>query len=66
MAYGVPVPDQKMTQLVELLTKKMVPFFGVHKALLSDCGTNLLSHLMFDVCAKLAITKLNTVTTACH
>ena len=45
------VPDQKR------LIKKMVPFFGVH-------GTNLILHLMTDVCAKLGITKLNT--TAYH
>ena len=40
----------------------MVPFFGVPEALLSDRGTNLLSQLMTDVCAKLGITKLNTTT----
>ena len=33
---------------------------GVLKALLSDRGTNLLSHLMCDICALLGITKLNT------
>ena len=59
-----PVPDQKMTPLVELLTKEVVPFFGVPEVLLSDCGTNLHSHLITDVCAKLGITKLNT--TAYH
>ena len=59
-----PVPDQKATQLVELLTKEVVPFFGVPEALLSDHATNLLSHLMTDMCAKLGITKLNT--TAYH
>ena len=56
-----PVPDQKMTPLVELLTKEVVPFFGVPEVLLSDCGTNLHSHLITDVCAKLGITKLNTI-----
>ena len=60
-----PVPDQKTTRLVELLTKEIIPFFGVPEALLSaDRGTNLLSHLMTDVCARLGITKLNT--TAYH
>ena len=59
-----PVPDQKTTRLVELLTKEVVPFFGVPEALLSDRGTNFLLHLMTDVCAKLGITKLNT--TAYH
>ena len=57
-----PVPDKKTTPLVELLTEEVVPFFGVPEALLSDRGTNLLSHLMSDVCAKLGITKLNTAT----
>ena len=43
-----PVPDQKTTRLVELLTKEIIPFFGVPEALLSDRGTNLLSHLITD------------------
>ena len=34
--------------------------FGVPEALLSDRGTNLLSHLMKDVCKLLGIRKLNT------
>ena len=38
--------------------------FGVPEALLSDRGTNLLSHLMEDVCKLLGIHKLNT--TAYH
>ena len=42
-----PVADQK-TALVQLLTKEVI--FGVPEALLSDRGTNLLSHLMRDVC----------------
>ena len=37
---------------------------GVPEALLSDRGTNLLSHLMRDVCELLGIEKLNT--TAYH
>ena len=55
-----PVPEQKMTSLVELQTKEVVPFFGVPEVLLSDRGTNLLSHLITDVCAKLGNTKPNT------
>ena len=55
-----PVPDQKATTLVQLLTKEVIPFFGVPEALLSDRGTNLLSNLMPDVCVKLGIEKLNT------
>ena len=34
--------------------------FGVPEAFLSDCGANLLSHLMLDVCAFLGVEKLNT------
>ena len=59
-----PVSDQKAVTLVELLTKEVIPFFGVPEALLSDRGTNLLSHLMRDTCALLGIEKLNT--TAYH
>ena len=55
-----PVPDQKTIRLVKLLVKEVVPFFGVPDALLSDRGTNLLSHLMRDVCAMLGTKKLNT------
>ena len=58
------VPDQKAIRLVELLTKEVIPLFGVPEALLSDRGTNLLSHLMSDVCARLGSMKLNT--TAYH
>jgi len=56
------VPDQKTNRIVELLTKEVIPFCGVPEAVLMDRGTNLLSHLMWDVCSKLGITKLNTTT----
>ena len=56
-------PDQKTTRLAHLLTKEIIPAFGVPDALLSDRGTNLLSHIMRDVCELLG-TKLNT--TAYH
>lgn len=59
-----PVPDQKAIQLVKLLTEEVIPLFGVPEALLSDRGTNLMSHLMLDICKKLRIRKLNT--TAYH
>ena len=59
-----PVPDQKTERIMKLLTEEIVPFFGVPDALLTDCGTNLLSHLMLDVCKLLGIKKLNT--TAYH
>ena len=59
-----PMPDQKSQRIVELLVNEVIPLFGVPEALLSDRGTNLLSHLMCDICALLGITKLNT--TAYH
>ena len=58
------VPDQKTSRIAELLTKEMIPFFGMPEAILTDRGTNLLSHLVRDICSNLGITKLNT--TACH
>ena len=59
-----PVLYQKAERLVRLLLNEVVPFCGVPEALLSDRGTNLLSHLMTDVCRLLGIKKLNT--TAYH
>ena len=38
--------NQKATTLAKLLVEEVVPVFGVPEALLSDRGTNLLSHLM--------------------
>ena len=48
-------PDQKAITLPTLLVKEIVPMFGVPEAILSDRGTNLLSHLMQDVCKLLGI-----------
>ena len=59
-----PVPDQKAVQLAKLLVEEIVPLFGVPESLLSDRGTNLLSHLMTDLCKMLGTKKLNT--TAYH
>ena len=59
-----PVPDQKSERIARLLCEDVVPLFGVPEALLSDRGTNLVSHLMLDVCTLLGTTKLNT--TAYH
>ena len=53
------VPDQKTNAIVEMLTKEVIPFCGTLEAALIDRGTNLLSHLVRDVCSKLGITKLN-------
>ena len=61
MVYGLCyMPDQKAERIVNLLTQEIIPMFGVPEALLSDIGTNLLSHLMQDVCKMLGIRKLNT------
>ena len=45
-------PNQKANaiRIVRLLAEEIVPVIGVSDALLSDRGTNLLSHLMQDVC----------------
>jgi len=59
-----PAPDQKAIRIVRLLTEEVLPMVGVPEALFSDRGTNLLAHVMQDVCALLGITKLNT--TAYH
>ena len=58
------VTDQRAECIARLLCEEVVPMFGVPEALLSDRGTNLLSHLMLDVCRLLGIEKLNT--TAYH
>ena len=58
------IPDQKTQRIVRLLVEEIIPVFGVPEALLSDRGTNLLSHLMKDVCSLLGIEKYNT--TAYH
>ena len=55
-----PAPDQKAIRIVRLLAEEIVPVIGVPDALLSDRGTNLLFHLMQDVCQLLGVTKLNT------
>ena len=58
------IPDQKTERIVRILVHEIIPFCGVPEALLSDRGTNLLSHLMMDTCELLGIRKLNT--TACN
>ena len=58
------VPDQKTHRIARLIVEEIVPMVGVPEALLSDRGTNLLSHLMRDVCELLGVEKLNT--TAYH
>ena len=59
-----PVPDQKTIRLSRLLVEDVISLFGVPEALLSDRGTNLLSHLMQDLWKMFGIKKLNT--TAYH
>lgn len=60
-----PVPDQKSLRIARLLVEEVVPLFGVPEALLSDRGTNLLSHLMQEVCQMLGVKKLNTIAYQC-
>ena len=45
-----PTPDQKAVRIAKLLAEEVVPVIGVLEALLSDRGTNLLAHVMQDVC----------------
>ena len=52
--------DQKAVQIAIQLAKEVIPTLGVPEALLSDCGTNLLSCLMQDICKLLGVKKLNT------
>ena len=40
-----PIPNQQTVHIVRLFAEQVVPMFGVPEALLSDRGTNLLSHL---------------------
>ena len=56
-----PMPDQKSIRIAQILAEEVVPFIGVPEALLSDWGTNLMSHLMRDLCDLLGIKKLNTM-----
>ena len=44
-----PPSDQKAERNARLLVEKIVLFFGVSEALLSDRSTDLLSHLMKDI-----------------
>ena len=53
-------PDQKAQRIACLLAEEVVTFCGVPDGVLSDRGTNLLSHLVQDVCRLLGIKKLNT------
>lgn len=55
---------KKAVCIARLLDEEAIPLVGVPEGLLSDRGTNLLSHLMQDVCEMLGIKKLNT--TAYH
>ena len=44
------MPDQRTPRVARILVQEVIPLFGVPEALLSDRGTNLLSHLMQDLC----------------
>ena len=54
-----PVSDQKSISIARLLAEQVIPVHGVPEALLSDHSTNLLSHLMTDLCKMLGFNKLN-------
>ena len=55
-----PTPDQKAIHLAKLIAEEVLPQFGVPDAILSDRGSNMLAHVMGDVCQLLGVTKLNT------
>ena len=61
-----PAPNQKARRVTRLLCEEVVQMFGVPKALLTDRGANLLSHLVQDVCVLLGIEKLNITTYHLH
>ena len=54
-----PLADQKAKTIAKILVEEVIPFIGVPESLLSDRCTNLLSHLMKELCSMLGITKLN-------
>ena len=58
IAYALP--DQKELTIVHIVVKEGIIFFGLPEALLADQGTNLLLHLMKDLCKLLRVTTLNT------
>ena len=64
LAIVCALANQKAQMIVKVLIEGVIPFFGVPESLLSDRGTNLLSHLMKEICSMLGIIKLNT--TAYH
>jgi transposase InsO family protein len=61
MVHGISHARPKSERIAILLVEEVVPFFGVPEVLLSDSGTNLLSHLLLDVCELLGVKKLNTI-----
>ena len=61
MANGFCNPRSESNyRIASLLAEEIVPIFGIPQCLLSDRGTNLLSHLIKDICDFLGIKKLNT------
>lgn len=56
------ISDQRTARIVDIVAKEIIPVCRIPEALLSDCGTNLLSYLMKDFCQLLGIEKLNTTT----
>ena len=56
VATTFPSSNQKTENLALVLVDKVIPFCGVPKALLPDCGTNLLSHLKTDIIYVVSLT----------
>ena len=54
-----PLYYQKAITLAKLIVEEVIPIIGVPEALLSDRGTNLMSHLVQDVCDLLGTKKLH-------
>ena len=58
-----PTPDQKSDTIARLIVERIICQHGAPKEL-SDCGPNLLSTLMLDICSLMGVKKINT--TAYH
>ena len=46
LAYALP--NQKTQTIARILVEEVIPFFGVPEALLTDRGTNLISHIFVN------------------
>lgn len=64
MAGDISVRNIDADTIAKLLVNEIIPRHGAPRTLLSDRGTNFLSHLVREVCKLYSIKKLTT--TACH